>query len=601
MDEIQDSPRPFHQAPPFQEQRMRQHEPDANPGISRREFLKASAGTAAGVAAASWALGCGGRSTTVAAATPAYTTAQIQVLPVALGASTPQIAPADVAHYVQYGYNSWTLGPGLPYEPRAELAPAYQGAPCAGHLLTFFAFTDVHVVDKESPAQPLYIGWSASYGPSSYGFSSAYSPISLATPHVLDAAVRTVNALHQVTPFDFGICLGDAINNTQYNELRWYIDVMDGKTITPSSGAHLGAATVDYQKPFKAAGLDPAIPWYQVVGNHDQYWSGAAWEVDKTLQAHVGGTVLDIGNNPAAPDLASTGYYMGVIDGTDPLGRVIKCGPEQDFSTPPTVAADPARRSLATAASTTLGFMTEFFTTTSSPAGHGFTQASLDQDFACYSFVPKAGIPVKVLVLDDTVKGPGQPNYALGGLDQARLDWLTAELQAGQDNNQLMIIAAHIPVAPQASLTNTARRPLFYTPGFTDADLLSVLHGFPNLIMWIAGHRHVNVVTPQPDPGGDPTRSFWVVETSSLRDFPQQFRTFSIDRNTDNTLAVTVTNVDPQAAPGSPADRSRGWAIGAARIFGATPAVLADTTSHAYNAVLVKQLTPAMQVVLQNL
>lgn len=100
---------------------------------------------------------------------------------------------------------------------------------------------------------------------------------------------------------------------------------------------------------------------------------------------------------------------------------------------------DPARRSLATAASTTLGFMTEFFTTTSSPAGHGFTQASLDQDFACYSFVPKAGIPVKVLVLDDTVKGPGQPNYSLGGLDQARLDWLTAELQAGQDSNQLMI------------------------------------------------------------------------------------------------------------------------------------------------------------------
>jgi hypothetical protein len=46
---------------------------------------------------------------------------------------------------------------------------------------------------------------------------------------------------------------------------------------------------------------------------------------------------------------------------------------------------------------------------------------------------------------------------------------------------------------------------------------------------------------------------------------------------------------------GSPAAKSRGYAIGAARIFGATPAVLADTTSHAYNAELVKQLSPEMQ------
>jgi hypothetical protein len=53
--------------------------------------------------------------------------------------------------------------------------------------------------------------------------------------------------------------------------------------------------------------------------------------------------------------------------------------------------------------------------------------------------------------------------------------------------------------------------------------------------------------------------------------------------------------------PGSPAAKSRGWAIGAARIFGATPAVIADTTSHAHNAVLVKQLTSTMAAVVQAL
>jgi len=63
----------------------------------------------------------------------------------------------------------------------------------------------------------------------------------LYTTHVLDAAVQTINALHKKDPFDFGISLGDTCNSTQYNELRWYIDVLDGKVITPSSGAHLGA------------------------------------------------------------------------------------------------------------------------------------------------------------------------------------------------------------------------------------------------------------------------------------------------------------------------------------------------------------------------
>ena len=100
--------------------------------------------------------------------------------------------------------------------------------------------SDIHIVDKESPAQAIY---GAADSPSGFGETntSAYSPIMLSTTHVLDAAVQTINALHSQTPFDFGISLGDDANSTQYNELRWFIDVMDGKRITPSSGAHRGA------------------------------------------------------------------------------------------------------------------------------------------------------------------------------------------------------------------------------------------------------------------------------------------------------------------------------------------------------------------------
>jgi hypothetical protein len=108
----------------------------------------------------------------------------------------------------------------------------------------------------------------------------------------------------------------------------------------------------------------------------------------------------------------------------------------------------------------------------------------------------------------------------------------------------------------------------------------------------------MNVVTPQPAPSGsnDPTLAFWEVETCSLRDFPQQFRTFDIRRNRDNTVSIIITNVDTAVQGNSPAFKSRGYAIGAARIYGTYP--LNDATSHSYNAELVVQLTPVMQSVI---
>ena len=536
-------------------------------------------------------------------ASQVFTTADQQVFPIAVSAGTPQINPGDVSLYAQYGYSAWQAGPpGLGYVKRPELAPAYTNAPNTARLLSFFAMSDIHIADKESPAQPIYIALAAGFGS---GMSSAYSPILLSTPHVLDAAVQTINALHQKTPFDFGISLGDDANNTQYNELRWFIDVMDGKVITPSSGANLGAGTIDYQMPFQAAGINKAIPWYAVIGNHDQFWMGSSYEDTKTMNAHVSNTILNMAYNlnPAADAVDGTGYYMGVVLGSTPYGDIFGAGPVSSFPTPPTVVADANRYSLATSTSTSQNWMREFFTTTSNPVGHGFTQANVANDVAYYSFVPKSNVPIKVIVLDDTCKGSGQANYAAGCLDTPRLTWLEGELQAGQDNNQLMIIAAHIPVNPQADPNNNVYYgPFFYTPGtvVTDAQLLAILHTYPNLIMWMAGHRHVNVVTPQPspDPVNHPEQAFWEVETASLRDFPQEFRTFDILRNTDNTISIIVTDVDPAVSPGSPAWKSRGYAIGAARIFSNIP--LSDTTSHAYNAELVKQLTPAMQAIIAN-
>ena len=155
-----------------------------------------------------------------------FTTAERQIHPIGLSADTPQIKPADVPQYALYGYSAWYAGDGLPHVKRTDLAPGYTNAVPAARLLTFFAITDIHIADKESPAQVNYSAWNASFGNAN---SSAWSPVVNSTTQVLDAAVQTINALHKKTPFDFGISLGDTINNTQYNELRWYIDVLDGR------------------------------------------------------------------------------------------------------------------------------------------------------------------------------------------------------------------------------------------------------------------------------------------------------------------------------------------------------------------------------------
>jgi Divergent InlB B-repeat domain len=106
--------------------------------------------------------------------------------------------------------------------------------------------------------------------------------------------------------------------------------------------------------------------------------------------------------------------------------------------------------------------------------------------------------------------------------------------------------------------------------------------------MWISGHRHRNTVTPQPAPAGKtPEFGFWVVETASLREFPQHFRTFQIVRNDNNTVSIFVTNVDPAIQGVTPAARSRGYGIGAYRIANG---ILGPIPPHVYNAELIKPL-----------
>jgi metallophosphoesterase (TIGR03768 family) len=510
-------------------------------------------------------------------------TRQRTITPVALSPYTPLLYPEDVAAYDIYGYSSWQWGPGENEGQLTNNMPAgYTGATNAARLLSFLCISDAHITDKESPCQAIFATYQGGIGDN----PSTYSPVMLYTTQVLNAGVKTANAVNRLLPFDFAISLGDDANGPQYNELRWFIDVMDGQYITPSSGAHVGATNIDYQKPFQAAGLDPAIPWYAVLGNHDHFWMGGLptdfWRgipLKLLQESYTNADVLLIGTN-----------YMGTIDGSTPYGDVIDVGPVANFivggvTNTPKIAADANRYSL-----TRSNWMREFFNTTSKPVGHGFNLCNITNDFACYSFEPKTNLPIKVIVLDDTMTDEDFVFGGQGSLDTNHFNWLVHELDKGQARDQLMIVAAHVPL--QFIGTNSP---------ISNSNLLATLHSYPNLILWICGHVHINNIIPQPSPYPDrPEYGFWEVETASLRDFPQEFRTFEILRNTDNSISIRVTDIDPEETPGSPADTSRGYAVGAARIFMTPCTSLADTNSYAQNAELLKLLTPPMQAKIAN-
>ncbi|HOE40164.1 MAG TPA: TIGR03768 family metallophosphoesterase [Rhodoferax sp.] len=578
--------------------------------IGRREFLRYGLGTSVLISSGTSMFGCGGSDSVAAEVVQPYlidstvttTTERMISFPYDLqGLSANEID--KVAKYDSFGYGAWTFGTGLPVVQRVDLMPVGYHNPNPKRnkkFANFFTFSDIHITDKEAPNQLMLLQEFERYAINN---TSIYSPVMMYTTHVLDAAMQTMNVLHKKNPFDFALSLGDTCNSTSYNELRWYMDVIDGKVITPSSGAHLGADTIDYQKPYQAVGLDKSIPWYQTMGNHDHFMIGSfPVDADPSLgfrASYVADTVWAVADT-LTPNLSTfpvlfnmqdfkstPQYYMGLIDGSTPFGNIIHTG----LSTSPVfakgapkVAADPDRRSLLRTE-----WVQEFFKTSSGPVGHGFNLVDKNSPpgFTCYSFLPRADVPLKVIVLDDTQsENDGSKDiHGHGYLDAARWTWLKAELAAGQAANQLMIIAAHVPIGVATvgtemewwlndvqMATATAAQPQWWlneptvAPAQRNAttltELVTTLQATPNLIMWMAGHRHFNTVKAFKSTNAAlPEQGFWHVETSSLRDFPQQLRTFEIYLNSDYTISVVTINVDPAVAAGTPAATSRKYAV----------------------------------------
>ena len=451
---------------------------------------------------------------------------------------------------------------GEPHALRTELTGAVAGEVRArrGALLAMAHLTDLHVTDVESPARFEFLNRFAG-DPRFRELLTMQRPQEALNAHAIAAMVRAVNEIEAApvsgSPLDLLVMTGDGIDNAQWNELTTFLSLFEGGLVTPGSGGPElegvqapgwpeeifwkpdGGAygrdrfRLDYGFPllpglldrgmrtFEAPGL--RLPWIGCHGNHEQLCQGVGVVTPELALAMVAG------RKPIA-----------LAEGFDPASalELFVARPEA-FMSGPTVAvtADAARRPAGLR-----GFVEAHFRPAARPDGHGFTPANRREGTAYYVHDTRS---VRLIMLDTACRAGG----ADGCIDRDQVAWLEERLAEAHaiyagaggetvrtaNENRLVVILSHHPLF---TLRNQ-RAPDSVGP----EELRRLLHRFPNVVLWLNGHVHMNVVQAHANSSG-PSVGFWEVTASSLVDWPCQGRVVELFDAGGGRLAIACTMID---------------------------------------------------------
>ncbi len=455
----------------------------------------------------------------------------------------------------QAAYRSVAEFAGEPHVVRTELigesrgegvAPEGEAIACIAHL------TDLHVTDTQSPARFEFVNREARDA-RFRELLPMHRPQETLNPRAIAAMVRAVNNV-DAGPVTRGrlqtaVLTGDAIDNTQRNELTNFLALLDGGVVRPDSGApgyegvqQTGWPGDIYWKPdgrpdgdqfqkalgfpsapgllddavqrFESSGLN--VPWLGCYGNHEEVCQG-----------------VGIATPAMAGAMTGSSKPVELPPGID-RGRVIEnfvTHPERFMSGPSVdVPPDPERRPISRA---------EFVDAHFRGGGHGFTLQNCDEGVAYY--VHDSG-RVRFITLDTVCDAGG----AGGTIDSEQLHWLERCLEQvhssfrsrdgstvrTRNEDRYVVISSH---HGYDSLSNPR--------GERRADsLLELLTRFRNVVLWLNGHIHMNRITARRRARGD--GGFWEVTTSSLVDWPCQARLVELFTTADGLLAIATTMLD---------------------------------------------------------
>lgn len=428
----------------------------------------------------------------------AQTTRDKTLIPAHAIALMPVMNPALIENqrmYLDAGFGVLNVQPGEPHVPRTlSGATVPLRGPNARRLVRFVHLADVHVTDDESPMR---FGMFDLPNPT----TAALRPQDSALCHMLNAAVRTINALHRQDMIAFTLMGGDNIDTMQGNELSWFLNILDGGQATRCDSGDvndpIAGPNNDGKDAFISEGL--AMPWRWVTGNHDV-----------TVQGFV----------PWSPDLATQALGSEATGGTRDYARggSLQVG---DF-----VVRD-ARRGLLQRAALLKPVH-------DSGDGHGIGATQLASGKAFYFFdVP--GTPLRFLILDTGSESGGDS----GMLHRADVDaHVTPILDEARRLNKWVVLASHHIADSLSQDGGPSGTP--QADAMLPAAWKAYLDPYP-VVFGMHAHFHRHQVGTVTLPSG---RKYWEVLTSALADFPHGFRVVEIWDEDNGFLMLRATCVD---------------------------------------------------------